>query len=225
MVQSVGHRSRVRERYNKADIRDFADYEILEMLLFYSIPRADTKQIAKQLLKRYGSLAGVFGADPADVIRIEGVGEATVYLFKLLSDAFSRLFIPVNENAKFNILNNWQAVINYCRLTMGVKKSKEYFRVLYMNSKNHLIDDQVDEGTVDKVLVYPREIARKVIEIGASAIILVHNHPSGDPKPSHEDIVMTRSIAEAIKSLGATVHDHIIICDFEHFSFRSNKLI
>lgn len=220
-----GHRARLRERFAKAELRTLPDYEILEMVLYYAIPRADTKVIAKRLLIEFGSIAGIMSASPYELSKVEGVGEQTSHLFKLLLDFNSRLLVP-SVPKHWNVLSNWHAVLNYCRLTMGYQKKIEFFRVLYLNRKNYLLADEFhDNGTIDKVQVYPREIARKVIEFSASAIILIHNHPSGDPKPSENDIEITKLVAKVLEPLGAMVYDHLIVAGFEHFSFRASKLL
>jgi DNA repair protein RadC len=220
-----GHRSRMRLKYAKLDIRELEDYELLEMLLFYAIPRADTKKLAKDLLGRYGSLAGVVNAPVAELRKCDGIGDAVAHLFKLLLDLNSRLILPVVASNNKNVLGDWNAVLNYCKLTMGYKVTQEYFRVLYLNRRNALMADECQEGTVDRVSVYPREIAKKVLEYGASAVILVHNHPSGDSKPSKEDIEVTRLIAKALEGFNVMVLDHIIVSCSEHFSFKANKLL
>lgn len=221
---NIGHRKRIREQFLKHDIRSMPDYEILEMLLYYAIPRADTKALAKDLLKKFGSFAAIINAEPIELKSFDGLGEASIFLFKLLLDFNSRLMIDPQDK-KFDVMNHWAAVLNYCRLTMGHKK-KEHFRVLYLNKKNHLLSDEFHEdGTIDKIQVYPREIAKKVIEHAASAIILIHNHPSSDVSPSNDDIEITKIICKAISPLGAVVHDHLIISNHDHFSFRSNKLL
>lgn len=221
-----GHRKRVKDRFMKLDLRSLEDYEILEILLFHAIPRADTKQIAKDLLHKFGSLQAIISADKAELISVSGVGESVILLLKLMLDFNTRLLIPVGKNHDFNVLSNWHSVLNYCRITMGHKRKNEYFRVLYLNRKNRLIGDELhDKGTVDRVQVYPREIARQVLEYGASGVILVHNHPSGDTKPSNEDLHLTNTIVKALEPIGAVVHDHLIVSDFDYFSFKGNKLI
>lgn len=224
---SKGHRQRLKERFMQSPLRKCPDYEILEMMLFYVIPRSDTKTLAKNLIHQFGSLAGVINADANDICKIKGAGESTTLLFKLLLDFNSRLFLTNGKNQKkLNIFSNWHSVLNYCRLTMGYQKKSEFFRVLYLNKKNHLIADEFHEnGTIDRIAVYPREIARKLINVGASAIILVHNHPSGDPKPSNEDLEITRHIAKVLEPLNAKIHDHLIVSGFDHFSFRYNNLL
>jgi DNA repair protein RadC len=222
--QNYGHRQRLWARFKKAPPRNLPDYEILEMMLFYAIPRRDTKKLAKDLLAHFKSLAGVFFADPTELQAVKGIGSNTGNLIALLSDLFSRLCLPT-EHKNLHILSNWLSVLNYCQLTMGYKK-KETFRVLFLNKKNLLIADELfDTGTIDKVAVYPREIAKQAIMHGAAAVILVHNHPSGDPTPSKEDIAITRKIAEALMAVNVQLHDHLVVAQQQHFSFRGQNLL
>ncbi len=224
MKTNAGHRDRVKKRFDLSELRTFSDYEFLELLLFYVVPRKDTKQIARDLMAKFGTLNKILSADKADITAISGLGESAYMFFKMLLDLESRLLLPV-EHKKFDVLSNFISVVNYCRLTMAFKKT-EHFRVLYLNKKNQLIADEVcQNGTVDMVHVYPREIAKKVLEHGACSIILVHNHPSGDPSPSSADIEVTKAICASVRPLGALVHDHIIIAANDSYSFRQNKLI
>jgi DNA repair protein RadC len=219
----LGHRKRLKDRFLKSPIRSLPDYEILEMILFSVFPRKDTKSLAKKLLSKFGSLADIVNADSTDLKSIEGVGDALIIQMKLLSDIFSRLHLPIDK--PITVLNNWMSVIHYCNLTMGYKKI-ELFRVLYLNKNNCLIADQLCEhGTVDRVQIYPREIAKKALECNASAIILVHNHPSGFTEPSKEDIEMTKQIAKALSAISVNLHDHLIISKNSHYSFRAKGLI
>jgi DNA repair protein RadC len=218
-----GHRQRLRSRFVKAGPRSLPDYEILEMILCNAIPRADTKNLAKELLRTFNSLNGVLNAEPLELRKIDGVGDAIVFQLKLLNDLFSRLLIPTEGN--FQVLNSWSSVINYCNLSIGYKKI-EYFRVLYLNKKNNLIADEISQiGTIDRVQVYPREIAKRALENNAASIILVHNHPSGDIKPSREDIEITKHIIKALEPLSISVHDHLIIASGKHFSFKANNIM
>lgn len=220
----LGHRLRLRERFMRSPIRTTSDYEILEMLLFRVFQRKDTKGISKALLKKYGSLIAIFSAEPLDLQTVNGVGQSVIEYFKLLQDTFSRLLLPVKID-KIHVMNSWLAVLNYCQLTMGFKK-KEYFRALFLNKKNLLVADELfDSGTVDKVIVYPREIAKQALSYSASAVIIVHNHPSGDAQPSTEDIDITKKISAALNSINITLHDHLIIAQNEHFSFKANGIL
>jgi len=221
--QMQGHRSRVRERYTRSDIRVFSDYEILEMVLFNAIPRADTKPLAKQLLARFGSLLAILNAEAGELKSFSGLGDAVVFQFKLMKDLFSRIHVPIN--GEFNVMNDWKTVINYCQLDLAFKK-KEYFKVLYLNNKGVLIGDEIcNSGTIDRVAVYPREIAKKALEYSASAIIIVHNHPSCDPNPSGEDIVLTNNMISILRPLDIVIYDHIVISGHKYFSFKGSGLI
>ncbi len=219
-----GHRQRLKDKFLNSPRRALQDYEILEMILFYIIPRRDTKPIAKMLLNKFGSLAGIIFADDSALESIKGVGDGVVLYIKLCADLFSRISIP-KQKGEVNILSSWLAVINYCQLTMGFKKS-EAFRVLMLNKKNILIGDEfVDAGTVDKIAIYPREVSKMALLHGATAIILVHNHPSGDSTPSREDIEITKRIIDALAPINVSMHDHIIVAEHKHFSFKASGLI
>jgi DNA repair protein RadC len=218
-----GHRKRLKEKFLKVPIRSLADYEILEMVLFDVFARRDTRDMAKLLINKFGSVAGVLNAEPIELKQIDGIGDNAVFHLKLLLDLFSRLHISTKADQP--ILSNWHSVINYCNLTMGFRKT-ECFRILYLSKKNALIADELSEGgTIDKVQIYPREIAKKAIEHSAAAVILVHNHPSGEAKPSAEDIEMTKEINTALSSLSIKIHDHLIVANNNHFSFRASGLI
>ncbi|MFQ3307715.1 MAG: DNA repair protein RadC [Candidatus Midichloriaceae bacterium] len=221
-----GHRQRLKERFLKSTIRSLPDYEILEMLLFYVIPIKDTKEISKMLLKKHGSLMGVLNADKSQLLQIKGVGSSVYLHFRLLKDLFSRLHVPQDlSKEKTHVLNNWNSVVNYCNLTMGFQKT-ESFRILYLNSKNNLIEeDVIDYGTVDRIAIHPREIVKNALTHSASAVILVHNHPSGDVNPSKQDIELTNKIVDGLRSVCITVHDHIIVSQNNYYSFRTNNLI
>lgn len=221
---NLGHRGRLKEKFLNSPKRSLQDYEILEMILFYIIPRRDTKPMAKILLKKFGSLAGIIFADDSALESIKGIGDGVVLYVKLFSDLFSRICIP-KDKGQVNILSSWLAVINYCQLTMGFKKS-EAFRVLMLNKRNILIGDEfIESGTVDKIAIYPREISKMALLHGATAIILVHNHPSGDPTPSKEDIEITKRIIDALGPINVSMHDHIVVAEHKHFSFKASGLI
>jgi DNA repair protein RadC len=223
--QLTGHRSRIKEKFMKSPQGIFADYEILEMLLFNAIPRKDTKIIAKALLDRFKCLGAVISADPVDLCSINGIGSSAIFQFKLLEDIFSRLMISTKRNEDVTVINNWEAVLNYCSFIMGFK-SREHFRILFLNKRNAIISDEIiDVGTVDKVNVYPREVLKKALYHNASAIILVHNHPSGDPNPSKDDIEITKRISLILEQVHIALHDHLIVANNKHFSFRSGGLI
>jgi len=221
---NLGHRHRIKTRFLNSPKRTLQDYEILEMILFYAVPRRDTKPLAKLLLNKFGTLAGVVFADDSALKTIQGIGDSVVFLIKLMADFFSRICIP-QKKGEVHVLSSWMAVVHYCQMTMGFKKSESY-RVLFLNKKNVLIGDElVEAGTVDKIAIYPREISKMSLLHGAVAIILVHNHPSGDPTPSKEDIEITKRIVEALISINVILHDHLIVAEHKHFSFKASGLI
>lgn len=218
-----GHRERLRERFVKGGAEAMPDYEMLELVLFAAVPRRDTKPLAKALIARFGSFAEVIAAKRERLMEIDGVGEAVVNQLKIIEAAAQRL-------AKGKVigrpaLSSWSALLDYCMAAMARSQTEE-FRVLFLDRKNVLVADEVQSrGTVDHAPVYPREIVRRALEHGASAIILVHNHPSGDPTPSRADIDMTREIAAAAKALKIAVHDHLVIGRGGHASFKSLGLL
>jgi DNA repair protein RadC len=219
----VGHRERLRERFAAGGPNGFADYELLELLLFQFIPRQDTKPVAKALIARFGSLAEVLGA-PVQLLReVKGVGSGVALGLKVIAAAGQRMARgEINER---EVLGSWSKVVDYCRAVMAFEE-REQFRILFLDKKNGLIADEVQQtGTVDHTPVYPREVIRRALELSATAVVLVHNHPSGDPTPSRADIDMTRLIIETAKPLGISVHDHVIIGKKKHASMRGLALI
>jgi DNA repair protein RadC len=218
-----GHRARLRERFLRGGAEALADYELLEMILFAAHPRGDVKPLAKSLLAHFGSLAKVIHAEPQAYKAVEGAGEAVISALKVAEATAQRLLREEVQSGP--VIGSWTALLDYCQLSMANKK-KEEFRILFLNNKNALIADEVQQtGTINHTPVYPREVIKRTLEIGASSIILCHNHPSGDPTPSHADIDITRKIIEAAKPLGVNVHDHLIIGKNDHYSFKSNGLI
>lgn len=218
-----GHRERLRDRFREQGDTALADYEILELLLFRLIPRRDTKPIAKALIERFGSLSGVFGAPQALLMEVKGVGEAVALDLKLISTVAHRTL--KSEITGKPVLSSWSSVIQYCHAAMA-HETREQFRILFLDKRNVLIADEVQgRGTVDHTPVYPREVVKRALELSATALILVHNHPSGDPTPSRADIDMTKVIIEAAKALDISVHDHIIIGKNGHVSLKGLKLI
>ena len=219
-----GHRQRLRERFANAGPGALHDYELLELVLFDAIPRRDTKPIAKALLRQFNeSFAEVVNAPPARLKEVKGVSERVVHQLRLVREAALRL--KQVELKERNVLGSWDAVLEYCHARMS-RAAVEEFRILFLDRKNRLIADEPQQrGTVDHTPVYPREVVKRALELSASAIILVHNHPSGDTTPSRADIDMTRTIAEAAKPLGIAVHDHLIVGRNGHKSFRAMNLI
>lgn len=217
------HRARLRERFMQGGAEAIPDYEMLELVLFRAIPRQDVKPLARRLMETFGDFNRVLSANPARLVEVAGVGPAVVQELKIVEAAAQRLARSrvINRPA----LSGWDALLDYCHTTMAHAEI-EQFRVLYLDRKNILIaDEQQARGTVDHVPVYPREIMRRALDINASALILVHNHPSGDPAPSEADITMTRRIASAAEIMGLVVHDHIIIGKSREISFRSEGLL
>ncbi|VVT18159.1 DNA repair protein RadC [Rhizobium sp. EC-SD404] len=218
-----GHRDRLRDRFRDQGASGLADYELLELLLFRMLPRRDTKPIAKALIARFGSLSEVLGAPPHLLSEIDGIGEAAALDLKVVAAIGQRML--KGEIAARQVLASWKQVIDYCHAAMAFE-TREQFRILFLDKKNMLIADEVQQiGTVDHTPVYPREVMRRALELSASALILVHNHPSGDPTPSRADIDMTRTIVETGKPLGIVVHDHIIIGRQGHASLRGLQLM
>jgi DNA repair protein RadC len=218
-----GHRERVRQRVLKVGGDAFEDYELLEMVLFLAIPYKDTKPLAKALLREFGSFSGVFSASHARLSKFPGLSESSAANLKVVQSVAAR-FAREGIDTEKPILSSWQQLIDYCHSAMAYE-SVEQFRVLFLDKKNRLIADEVQQvGTVDHTPVYPREVIRRTLELSASALILVHNHPSGDPAPSAADVRMTRDIAEIAKQMGITLHDHIIIGRSGHASLRGLKL-
>jgi len=219
----TGHRARLRDRFRKAGAEALPDYELIEMVLFRAIPRRDTKDLAKRLLARFGSFAEVVNAPDARLKEVSGVGDAVVTEIKLIRAAALRLMR--GEISSGPLLSSWSQVLDYLRAAQGFAHL-EQFRILFLDKKNRLIADEVQgQGTVDHTPVYVREVVKRALELSATAIILVHNHPSGDPTPSRADIDMTRMIVDAGRPLGVVVHDHVIVGRGGHASFKALRLI
>jgi len=217
------HRKRLRERFLQGGAAAMPDYELLELVLFRALPRQDVKPLARRLLDRFGSLADVVGASAADLMRLDGVGEQVVVELHLAGAMAARLARARVLDRP--VISSWDALLDYCRTTLA-HRGTEQFRVLFLDRKNRLIaDEAMGQGTVDHVPVYPREVLKRALELNASAVILVHNHPSGDPEPSQADIAMTAQIAQAAQALGLVVHDHLIIGRGREVSFRSMGLL
>ena len=220
---NAGHRKRLRERFLAAGPQALADHELLELLLFQAQRRADMKPVAKALLRRFGSFAAVISAEPERLAEVKDLGEVGIVTLKSVQAAALRLMR--DDIMDRPVLGSWDKVLAYCRASMGYG-STEQFRILFLDRKNAMIADEVQQrGTVDHTPVYPREVVKRALELGASAIVMVHNHPSGDPTPSKADIEMTRQVRDAGKALGVTVHDHVVIGRDGHASLKSMGLI
>jgi DNA repair protein RadC len=219
----LGHRDRLRARFREAGGAALADYELLELALFRVLPRRDTKPLAKALLARFGSLTEVVSAPGHLLKEVDGIGDTAVLELHLL-----RAFAERLGQAKLRtrpLLSSWSALIDYCRTAMAFQE-REQFRILFLDKKNGLIADEVQQtGTVDHTPVYPREVVRRALELSATALILVHNHPSGDPTPSDADVSMTQTIVTVAQPLGIRVHDHIVIGRDGHASLRALGLM
>ncbi len=219
----IGHRKRMRDRFANGGGEALADYELLELCLFQAIPRQDTKPIAKALLKRFSTYAGVLHAAPDELRDVKGMGDAAVIALKTVVEAATRL--AREEILNQPVLSSWDKLIDYLRIGMGQKKT-EQFRILFLDTKNKLIADELhQEGTVNHTPVYPREVVKRALELSAVAIIMVHNHPSGDPTPSRADIDMTKQMRDVGAPMGVTLHDHIIISRSDYSSFKAMGLI
>ena len=219
----LGHRQRLRERLLSIGGEQMQDYELLELVLTLAIPRRDVKPLAKALIDHFGSFAGVIAADRSALENVKGMGEGAVAALKVIEAAAIRL--AREEISDKPLIGSWNRLLDYCRTSMG-RAQTEQFRVLFLDRKNRLIKDEVQQtGTVDHTPVYPREIMKRALELGASALILVHNHPSGDPTPSRADIEITKDVQKAAQALGVQVHDHLIIGRSGHTSFKSQGLL
>jgi DNA repair protein RadC len=219
----LGHRARLRERFLGVGGEALPDYELLELILFSARPRGDVKPLAKMLLKQFGSFAKVIHADESALRSVEGVGDAVMAALKTIRVSTQRLI--KSEISDQPVIQSWSALMDYCKLAMGSNKIEE-FRVLFLNHRHALIADEVmQRGTINHTPVYPREIVKRALELSASAIILLHNHPSGDATPSKADIDITKKIIEAAATINVTVHDHVIITSTGHYSFKSFGLM
>jgi DNA repair protein RadC len=219
----LGHRKRLRARFLEAGAQALADYELLELVLFRAIPQRDLKPLAKSLLARFGSFAEVISAPKERLAEIKGLSDAAVVELKIVQAAAQRLVR--GEIKRRPVLSSWSNVLDHCRSAMAFA-DKEQFRILFLDKRNQLIADEVQQtGTVDHTPVYPREVVKRALELSATAVILVHNHPSGDPTPSRADIEMTRAIVDVARPLGIAVHDHLIIGKDGHASLKALKLM
>ncbi|WP_299348996.1 DNA repair protein RadC [uncultured Shimia sp.] len=213
------HRKRLRQRFLEGGADALPDYELLELLLFRAIPRQDVKPLAHLLLETFGDYNRVLSAPATRLVEVKGVGEAVIAELKIVEASAHRL--ARSRVMQRQVLSSWEALVDYCHTTMAHRET-EQFRVLFLDSKNVLIaDEEQARGTVDHVPVYPREVVKRALEINASALILVHNHPSGDPTPSSSDITMTQQVQQAAEVMGIALHDHLIVGKSREMSFRS----
>lgn len=220
---SEGHRARMRQRLLTAGPDALADHEMLEMILFIALPRRDTKPIARALLARFGSFGGVIGAPVPELLATEGLGEAGAAAMKLVQASVQRLLR--HKAAEKPVLSSWDQLHDYLTSVMAQERV-EQFRVLFLDNRNRLIADEVQGlGTIDRTPAYPREVVRRCLELHATGVILAHNHPSGEPTPSRDDIAMTGEIVRAAQALGIKVHDHIVVGQGRCVSFRSERLM
>jgi DNA repair protein RadC len=222
-MSAEGHRARMRARLLQAGPDSVADHELLEMVLFLALPRRDTKPIARALLTRFGSFANAVSAPLPDLRGIEGLGDAGLAALKTIQAAALRLVR--SEVLNLPVLNNWDRLMEYLQAAIG-RERVEQFRILFLDNRNRLLADEAQaRGTVNHTPVYPREVVKRALELHATALILVHNHPSGDPSPSREDVEMTRLIGQAASALSVTLHDHVIVGNGRWFSFRREGML
>ncbi|MDO8979853.1 MAG: DNA repair protein RadC [Afipia sp.] len=219
-----GHRERLRDRFRDAGPDALSDYELLEMVLFRALPRRDVKPLAKALIAKFGSFAEVVHAPELRLKEVSGLGDSAITEIKLIAATASRV-ARGQINKQKTVLSSWSSVIEYCRAAMAFA-DKEQFRILFLDKRNQLIADELQQvGTIDHTPVYPREVVKRALELSATAIILVHNHPSGDPTPSTADVQMTKSIMSIAGPLGISVHDHIIVGKNGHASLKGLRLM
>ena len=221
----LGHRERLRKRFLLGGGKDMPDYELLELLLMIALPRRDVKPLAKEMIKKFGSFAEVINAPLEELMSFSGVKENTATVLKIVRECSIRTSWQNLKSADAPIINNFDAMVDYCRSAMAYQTVEE-FRIIFLNSKLHVIAEEVQQrGTVDQVAIHPREVIKSAMMHGASAMILVHNHPSGDVTPSLEDILLTQEVVEAARLLGISVYDHIIVGRQAYYSLKANGKI
>lgn len=220
---ATGHRARLRKRFLEGADLAVPDYELLELLLYAAHARADMKPMAKRLMRTFGSISKVVRASHEELLRVEGMGPAAVASVKVVETLVQKvLFEEVQENP---VIDSWDRLISFCRVSMG-HLPREEFRLLFLDKRNRLITQEIQQvGTIDQAAVYPREVVKRALDVGASALILVHNHPSGDPTPSQADIDITKRIITAAKGVDVRIHDHVIIAKDKHTSLRAQGLM
>ncbi len=218
-----GHRNRLRERFLKNGSETLSDYEVLELILFRALPRRDTKPLAKALLNKFGSFAEVINAPSFRLKEVKGVGDAVISEIKIVSAAALKLM--QSDLVQRDVLSSWSSLIKYCNASMAYA-TIEQFRIIFLDKRNQILADEIQsQRTVDHTPVYVREVVKRALDIGATAIVLVHNHPSGDPVPSRADIEMTKEIISALEKVNILVHDHIIVGRSGHASLRQLELV
>lgn len=221
----IGHRQRLRARFLAGGGKDMPDYEFLELLLMIAIPRKDVKPIAKRLIKKFGSLAGVLNAQIEELQTIDGIKENSATMLKIVKECALRMSWQNLQNEDLPVISNWDSMIDYCRAAMGYLEVEE-FRIIFLNNKFKVIGEEVQQrGTVNNVAIHPREVIKSAINHGASAIILAHNHPSGDTVPSKADIDVTKQISEAAKLVNIQLLDHLIVSKNIVYSFKDHGII
>ena len=221
-TDTAGHRKRLRQRFLHNCGENMQDYELLELLLTFAVPRQDLKPLAKKLIARFGSFADVISAEQQELKDVEGVAESSIAVIKLAAAAAERM---LSEEVQTDVISSWQQIINLCR-ARSARVQVEQFRVLFLDKKCRIIKDEIiQQGTIDTTAVYPREIIKRALNYGASGMVLAHNHPSGDITPSLDDIELTRTIKRITEELGMTLHDHIIVSREGHTSFKSRGLL
>ena len=217
-----GHRQRLKERFSKSRHNDLPSYEIIEMLLFLSSPRSDTKPVAKELLAKFNSISGILNAGSDERKQVKGIGDSANFVFKLIGEIVNRLaYEQIDKKA---IIDNWADLIKYCKLLAGNKQQEEFW-IMYIDSKNIIIKEEKMQGTIDRVAVYPREIVRTALLVNAYSVVIMHNHPSGTMRPSQADIALTKEINQVLKLINVELLDHIIVAGDLHFSFKNYLLI
>lgn len=221
----LGHRQRLKERFLRGGGKDMADYEILELVLTYAIPRKDTKPLAKELIKEFGSLAGVLNAPEERLLMFSGLKQNSVVLFMIVRESAIRMMWQKLMSSDLPVIANWDAVIDYCRAAAAYKEREE-FHIFFINAKNMLIGEEIQQrGTTDCVAIHPGEVVRSAMLRGAKSIVMMHNHPSDDVTPSKADILVTRKINEALLAVDIQLVDHLIMGKTNYYSFSDHNLI
>lgn len=224
-ISNDGHRQRVREKFLNSGGKDMPDYELLEAYLMLAIPRRDVKPLAKLLIARFGSFAEVISAPMIELQEIDGVGEGTVFALKMVKEAAIRLSWETLKNSDLPVIANMDGLVDYCRTSMAYQDIEE-FRLIFLNGKNMVIAEEIQQrGTLNHVSIHPREVVRTALEKKAAALIMVHNHPTGDVTPSKADIEVTKKVKESLEAMNLVLHDHVIISKSGYYSFHDGGLL